>query len=110
MIFGGDNECHFCREYNISLLPVITVHGSHFADTKVTPPEDGPSQTLKATQASRGPEKELGQSREELRVIHDNHSGIATSANEDECNEENCDPQQGAKAASNGPSSVLQDP
>jgi hypothetical protein len=32
------------------LLPVIPIHGSHFADTKVTPPEDGPSQPLKATQ------------------------------------------------------------
>ncbi len=42
MAFGGDNECHFCRVYNISLLPVIPVYGSHFADTKVTPPEDGP--------------------------------------------------------------------
>ena len=65
MVFGGDYECHFCREYNISLLPVIPIHGSHFADTKVTPPEDGPSQPLKATQATRGPEEELEKSREE---------------------------------------------
>jgi hypothetical protein len=41
MVFGGDSECHFCREYNISLLPVIPTHESHFADTNVTPPEDG---------------------------------------------------------------------
>jgi hypothetical protein len=40
MVFGGENESHFCREYNISLQPVIPIHGSHFADTKVTPPED----------------------------------------------------------------------
>ncbi len=26
MLFGGDNECHFFREYNISLLPVIPIH------------------------------------------------------------------------------------
>ncbi len=54
MVFGGDNECHFCREQNISLLPVIPIHGSHFAGFKVTPPEDGPSQPLKAMQATRG--------------------------------------------------------
>ncbi len=87
MVFGGDNECHFCREYNISLLPVIPICGSHFAGSKMTPPEDGPSQPLKATQATRGPEEELGKSPEELRVIHDNHSGIATRAHEDECND-----------------------
>jgi len=49
MVFGGDNECHFCREYNISLLPGIPIHESHFAGSKVTPPEEGPSQPLKAT-------------------------------------------------------------
>ncbi len=66
----------------------------------MTPPEDGPSQPLKATQATRAPEEELGRSREEPRVIHDNHSGIATRAHEDECYDENYNPQQGAKAAS----------
>ncbi len=45
-----------------------------------------------------GPEKELGMSRDELRVFYDNYSGIASRANEDECNDEN--PQQGAKATS----------
>ncbi len=99
MAFGGDNDCHFCREYNRSLLPVIPIYGSHFAGSKVTPPEDGPSQPLKATQAKRGPEEELGKSREELRVIHDNHSGIATRAHKDECNDENYT-QQGTKATS----------
>jgi hypothetical protein len=62
MVFGDDNECHFCREYTISLLPVIPIHGSHFVGSKVTPPEDGPSHPLKATQATRGPEEELGKS------------------------------------------------
>ncbi len=89
MVFGGDNECHFCREYNISLLPVIPIHGSHFADTEVTPPI-GPSQPL----------SELEKSREELRVIRDNHSWIATHANLDECIVENYNQQQGAKATS----------
>jgi hypothetical protein len=74
MVFGGDNECHFCLEYNISLLPVIPIYGSQFAGSKVTPPENGPSQPLNATQAIRGPGEELGKSREELRVIHDNHA------------------------------------
>jgi hypothetical protein len=100
MVFKGDNECHFCREYNTSLLPFIPIYGSHFAGFKVTPPEGWPSQPLKATQATRGPKEELGNNREELRVIHDNHSGIATSAHEDECNDENCNPQQGAKDTS----------
>jgi hypothetical protein len=100
MVFRGDNECHFCREYNISLLPVIPIYGSHFEGSKVTPPEDGPSQPLKATQATRGPEEELGKSREEIRNIHDNHSGIATPAHEDKVNDENYNQQQGAKATS----------
>jgi hypothetical protein len=102
MVFGGDNECHFCREYNITLLPVIPTYGSHFAGSKVSPPEDGSSQPLKATQATRGPEEELGKSREALRVIYDNHSGIATRAHEDEdwSNDENYNPRQGAKATS----------
>ncbi len=54
----------------------------------------------KATQATRGPEEELGKSREELRVIHDIHSGIATRAHKDEGNDENYNPQQGAKDTS----------
>jgi hypothetical protein len=95
---GGDTKWHFYRKYNISPLPVIPINGLHIADTKVTPPEDGPSQHLKATQATRGPEEELRKSREELRVIHDNHSWISSRANEDECNAEN--PQQEAKATS----------
>jgi hypothetical protein len=78
----------------------LSLNGSHIADTKVTPPEDGPSQSLKTTQATRCPEEELRKDREELRVIHDNHSWIATRANEDECNHENYNPQQGAKATS----------
>jgi hypothetical protein len=75
----------FVESTTYQLLPVI---------------EDGPSQPLKATQATRGPEVELGKSREELRVIHDNHSGTATRAHKDECNDENYNPQQGAKATS----------
>ncbi len=43
-----------------SLLPVIPIYGSHFAGSKVTPPEHGTAQFLKATQATRGPEEELG--------------------------------------------------
>ncbi len=81
-------------------MPVIPIYGSHFAGSKVTHPEDGPSQPLKAMQATRSPEEKLGKSREELRVIHDNHSGIATRAHEDECNGEHYIPQQGAKATS----------
>ena len=42
----------------------------------------------------------MGKSQEELRVIHYNHSGIATCAHEDKCNDENYNPQQGAKATS----------
>jgi hypothetical protein len=28
MVFGGDNECHFCQEYNISLLPITPIYGT----------------------------------------------------------------------------------
>ncbi len=38
-------------ESTTSLLSVIPIHGSHFAGSKVTPPEDGPSQPFKAMQA-----------------------------------------------------------
>jgi hypothetical protein len=44
MVLGGDNECHFYRKYNISPLSVIPINRGHIADTKATPPEDGPSQ------------------------------------------------------------------
>jgi hypothetical protein len=37
--FGGNNEWHFFRKYNISQLPVIPINGSHITDTKVTPPD-----------------------------------------------------------------------
>ncbi len=60
MVFGGNNESHFHQKYNISLLPVIPINGSHIADTKVTPPEDGPSQPRKAIRVTRCPEEELG--------------------------------------------------
>jgi hypothetical protein len=42
------------------LSKVQPINGIHVADTKVTPPEDGLSQPLKATQVMRGPEEELG--------------------------------------------------
>ncbi len=60
----------------------------------------------------QGPEEELGKTREELRVIHDNHSGIVTRAHEDECNDENYNPQQGGKAtsATKPMGQVLEDP
>jgi hypothetical protein len=62
----------------------------------VTSPEDGSSQPLKVTQATQGAEEELRKSLEEL---HDNYRWIATSAHEDECNDENYNQQQGAKEA-----------
>ncbi len=55
MVFGGNNECHFCREY----IPIYGP-GSHFAGSRVTPPEDRPPQPLKATQATRGLRRSWG--------------------------------------------------
>ncbi len=75
-------------ESTISLLPAIPINGSHIADTKVTPLEDGPSQPLKATQAMRCAEEELGRVEKNFEFPR-NHSGIATRANEDEYNDEN---------------------
>jgi hypothetical protein len=41
-VFRCDNEWHFYGKYNVSPLPVIPINGSHIADTKVSPLEDGP--------------------------------------------------------------------
>jgi hypothetical protein len=59
----------------------------------VTPPSEGTSTPVKATCDERRPEQELRESREELRVIHDNHSINDARASMDECINENYNPQ-----------------
>jgi hypothetical protein len=58
-------------------------------DHAATPPSKGTSTPVKATCDERRPEQELRKSREELRVIHDNHVTNDASASMDECINEN---------------------
>jgi hypothetical protein len=59
----------------------------------VTPPSEGTSTPVKATCDERRSEQELRESREELRVIHDNHGINDASASMGECINENYNPQ-----------------
>ena len=62
-------------------------------DQAVTPPSEGTSTPVKATCDERRPEQELRKSREELRIIHDNHCINDARASMDECINENYNPQ-----------------
>jgi hypothetical protein len=64
-------------------------------------PKEEPSKPLKAaTQALCGTVETLLKSREELQVIHDNHSELVPSANQADDNNKNYNSQQGARATS----------
>ncbi len=89
------------------LQPIYATHRIHqllsgglIADKLVTPPLEGKSTPVKATSDERRPEQELGKSREEPRVIHDNHSTNATRVSMDECIYENYNPQREVSAKS----------
>jgi hypothetical protein len=58
-------------------------------DQSLTPPLEGTSTPVKATCDERRPEQEPWESREELRVIHDNHDINDARASMDECMNEN---------------------
>jgi hypothetical protein len=112
--YERNQDWYIHRDYNRVVQPIVYADRVLIPDYVVTPPLEGTSTPVKATCDERRPEQELRESREELRVIHDNHSGIATRAHKDECNDENYNTQQGAKGykchQANRPSSALQDP
>ncbi len=93
-------ELFLYRKFNSSLPPIIYISGRHIAGNMVTPPMEGPSTSLKATQAMRGTEEALPESIEELRVIHNDHSELAPRAHEYEDKDENCNPQLRRRATS----------
>ncbi len=55
------------------MQPIVYADKVLIPDYAVTPPLEGTSTPGKATCDERRPEQELRESREELRVIHDNH-------------------------------------
>jgi hypothetical protein len=73
--------------------PIVYADRVLIPDQAVTPPLEGTSTPVKATCDERRPEQELRKSREELRVIHDNHSINDARAGMDECINENYNPQ-----------------
>jgi hypothetical protein len=77
--------------------PILYIGRGLISNKAVTPPLEGTSTAVKATSDERRPEQELRKSREEPRVIHDNHS---TCASMDECINENYNPQREVSAKS----------
>jgi hypothetical protein len=75
--FKGNQDWHLHRDYNRSMTPIIYISRGLISDKPVNHPVEGTSTPLKATGEKRGSEEE---SREEPRVIQDNHSTIATRA------------------------------
>jgi hypothetical protein len=79
--------------------PIVYAGRVLIPDQAVTPPLEGTSTPVKATCDERRPEHELQKSREELRVIHDNHGINATRASMDETINENYNPQREVSAS-----------
>jgi hypothetical protein len=73
--------------------PIVYAGRVLISDEAVTHPLEGTSTPVKATCDERCPEQELRKSREEPRVILNNHSINATRANMDKCINENYNPQ-----------------
>jgi hypothetical protein len=82
------------RDYNRVVQTIIYAIRVLIPDQVVTPPLQGTSTPVKATCDERRPEQEPLESREELRVIHDNHCINDARASIDECINENYNPQR----------------
>jgi hypothetical protein len=74
--YGDNDKWSFYRMYNSSITAIIYISRRFIADNSVTPPAEEPSAPLTVTQTMVGTEEALLKSREELRVIHDNHNYI----------------------------------
>jgi hypothetical protein len=88
-----NQDWHIHRDYNRVVQPIVYADRVLIPDQAVTPPSEGTSIPVKATCDERRPEQELRKSREELRVIHDNHGIDDARASMDECINENNNPQ-----------------
>jgi hypothetical protein len=91
--YERNQDWYIHRDYNRVVQPIVYADRVLIPDQAVTPPLEGTSTAVKATCDERRPEQEPRESREELRVIHDNHGIIDARANMDECINENYNPQ-----------------
>jgi hypothetical protein len=80
--------------------PIVYIGRGLILDKAMTPPLKGSSTPVKVTSDELRPEQELRKSREEPRVMHDNHNINATSASMDECINENYNLQREVSATS----------
>ncbi len=91
--YERNQDWYIHRDYNRVVQPIVYADRVLIPDYAVTPPLEGTSTPVKATNDERRPEQELWESQEELRVIHDNHCINDARANMDECINENYNPQ-----------------
>jgi hypothetical protein len=87
--YEGNQDWHIHRDYNQVMPPIVYACRVLIAHEAVPHPLEGTSIPVKATCDEWRPEQELRKNREELRVIHGNHSINATRASMDECMNEN---------------------
>ncbi len=80
------------------MQPIVYTDRVLIPDQAVTPPLEGTSTPVKATCDERRPEQVPQESREELRVIHDNPGINDARASMDECINENYNPQREVSA------------
>jgi hypothetical protein len=87
--YERNRDWYIHRDYNRVVQPIVYASRVLIPDYAVTPPSEGTSTPVKATCNELRPEQELQKSREELRVIHDNHGINDVHASMDECIYEN---------------------
>jgi hypothetical protein len=82
--YERSQDWYIHRDYNRVVQPILYANRVLIPDHEVTPLLEGTSTPVKATRDERRSEQELRESREELRVIHDNHGINDARANMDE--------------------------
>jgi hypothetical protein len=91
--YQRNQDWYIHRDYNRVVQPIVYADRVLNPDQSVTLPLEGTSTPVKATCDERRPEQEPRESREELRVIHDNHGINDAHADIDECIYDNYNPQ-----------------
>jgi hypothetical protein len=91
--YERNQDWYIHQDYNRVVQPIVYACRVLIPDQLVTPPLEGTLTPVKATCDDQSPEREPWESREELRVIHDNHDVNDSRANMDQCINENYNPQ-----------------
>jgi hypothetical protein len=97
--YERNQDWYIHRDYNRVVQPIVYADRVLIPDQAVTPPLEGTSTPVKATCDELRPEQEPWESREELRVNHDNHGINDARASMDECINENYNPQNEVSAS-----------